>query len=237
MIKAVFFDLDDTLYSLAEPHRRGMGEAERYAKEVLGIEEQLLRETIEIVMKDCAERLGLENPTVHNRQIRFQNVLELLGKPIWPHTTILYHKYWDTVIDNMKVTEGAIPLLQALKRAGIYIGIGTDMTSYIQYKKIEKLQIGEYIDTVVTSEEVGADKPLQPIFLRCIQKSGFQADECIFIGDKIEKDIEGALSVGMHAIWCKKHSKNKHLIRNDIKEIDSLEDCMEDGKIMLLELY
>ncbi|MDD2981458.1 MAG: HAD-IA family hydrolase, partial [Hespellia sp.] len=87
-----------------------------------------------------------------------------------------------------------------------YLGIGSDMTSYIQNKKLEKMNIAKYFDAVVTSEEAGRDKPGPEIFELCAKKAGCQVEECLFIGDSEEKDYMGAKDVGMQARCYAKYS-------------------------------
>ena len=59
--------------------------------------------------------------------------------------------------------------MQALKAKGVGIGIGTDMTAYIQYEKLEKLGLAPYIDWIVTSKEP-VRRNLQNGFLPSVQK-------------------------------------------------------------------
>ena len=91
--------------------------------------------------------------------------------------------------------------MQELKKRGIRIGIGTDMTAYVQYKKLSALGLYSYIDFIVTSEEAGAEKPDPHLFDICVEKTGFSANECAFIGDSLKKDVEGSTKCGLRGIW------------------------------------
>ena len=84
---------------------------------------------------------------------------------------------------------------------GIRLGIGSDMTAWIQYKKLEKLELLTYFDFVVTSEEAGLDKPAPMFFNLCLKKAKCEPGECLFIGDNYLKDYRGALAAGMQALW------------------------------------
>ena len=88
-----------------------------------------------------------------------------------------------------------------LRKRKIRIGIGTDMTAYIQYKKLEAIGAEVYIDFMVTSEEAGVEKPHYHLFELCVEKAGVRAEECAFIGDNVKKDIEGAWESGLRGIW------------------------------------
>ena len=84
---------------------------------------------------------------------------------------------------------------------GISIGIGTDMTTAMQYEKLERFGFGPYIRHIVTSQEAGYEKP-HPVFMSlCLQKADCVPEECVFVGDTFKKDVLGALNTGMRAVW------------------------------------
>lgn len=207
MIKAVFFDIDDTLYSFTRLHREGMRRVFDYAKGELGIDKAMLQRALEQAMKEIADYTALDSPVTHNRQIRFQNALTLLKKPIYPHGSRMYELYWDSILEGATPEPGLIKLLEGLKKKGIYLGIGTDMTSWIQNKKLEKLGIAVYFDAVVTCEEAGADKPSKRFFELCVKKAGCRPEECLFIGDSLKKDVLGPRKIGMNSACYNRYSK------------------------------
>ena len=77
----------------------------------------------------------------------------------------------------------------------------TDLTSHIQHRKILKLGLQAYIDYIVTSEEVGADKPSEMMFKAALKKMSLQPHEVCMIGDSFEKDIIGANNYGIFGFW------------------------------------
>ena len=95
--------------------------------------------------------------------------------------------------------------MQKLKESGVRMGIGTNMTAYIQYRKLERLGLSAYPDWIVTSEEAGAEKPDRRFFDLCIQKSGCAPEECLFVGDHPQGDAKGSLAAGMHALLYGAH--------------------------------
>ena len=70
----------------------------------------------------------------------------------------------------------------------------------IQTKKMETSKILHYFDIIVTSESVGVKKPNPKVFNFALEKANAINSASIMIGDSIEADVEGALSVGMKAI-------------------------------------
>ena len=104
------------------------------------------------------------------------------------------------MIDQIIPSPGIEELMKELKQRGIYIGIGSNMTSDVQYRKILKLGLGKYIDGIVTSEEAGEEKPHRKLFDLCVEKAGVMVEESIFIGDSIAHDVTGAQNIGMPVI-------------------------------------
>ena len=116
------------------------------------------------------DRAGRDYAVNHNRLVRFQCMLETLGKPVFPYAYEMYNLYWDTLIDQIIPSPGIEELMKELKQRGIYIGIGSNMTSDVQYRKILKLGLGKYIDGIVTSEKVPARKNRIENFLISVLK-------------------------------------------------------------------
>ncbi len=200
MIKTVIFDIDNTLYNFDKADYIAMDAVCTYAQEHLGWTKPEFSAIYENMKKQLFGELG-DIGSSHNRLIRFEKILEDHGLPLYPHALKLYHTYWDTLIDVSEISPGAAMTLKELKERGIRLGIGSDMTAWIQYKKLEKLELLSYFDFVVTSEEAGMDKPHPVFFDLCLKKAKCEAGECLFIGDNYVKDYQGAMAAGMHALW------------------------------------
>lgn len=200
MIKAVIFDIDNTLYDFDKVHRTGMNALDAYMKENFDIESEQTEDFVKKCMGIIAERTG-DTAAQHNRLLRFQCVLEQLGSTDYQKAMEMYHVYWDTVIKEMEPEPGLISLLERLKKRGIRLGIGSDMTAYIQYRKLKKMGVLQYMDFLVMSEEAGAEKPTRRFFELCLEKAGCAPVECVFIGDSLKKDVIGAAECGLTGTW------------------------------------
>ena len=201
MIKAVIFDIDNTLYSYEHSHEYGMRSLAAYCNRVFGVSEEETEECYKRANKIMMGRIGSETAAMHNRLMRMQCMLELWNKPLFPHTVNMYDRYWNASIEHSLISPGIIRFMQKLKERGIRIGIGTDMTAHIQYRRLEFLNLSPYIDFIVTSEEAGVEKPHYHFFDICVEKAGVRPEECAFIGDNVKKDIEGAWESGLKGIW------------------------------------
>ena len=102
MIKAVIFDIDNTLYSYDDNHVHGMKALADYCKKELGISEEEMHSCYRKAARIMSDRIGTDTAAIHNRLIRTQCMLELMNKPLFPHARNMYHAYWDTLISHAK---------------------------------------------------------------------------------------------------------------------------------------
>lgn len=200
MIKAVIFDVDNTLYSYTRAHEAAFGALLAYAGQTLGLSETFFKELHQKTENELRAYMG-NVAALHNRCIRYQIMLESQGLPLYPHVLKMNELYWGTLLKAAVPSRGAEETMKELRAQGVRIGIGTDMTARVQFQKLEALGLLSYIDFLVSSEEAGAEKPKAAFFDRCVQKAGCQRQECLFAGDSLAKDVQGAAAAGLRAVW------------------------------------
>lgn len=199
MIKGIIFDLDDTLYNASFCYKCGLEAIALYSEKNLNISPGDFDQKFSIARKNVKERLG-NVAASHNRLLYIQNFLEQIGESPVVHALEMYNLYWDIVLESARLYEYVIPLFDFLKGKGIKIAILSDLTSHIQHRKILKLGLEEYVDVLVTSEEVGVEKPCAAMFEAVIDKLNAKAEELIMVGDSPERDITGSEAVGIKAL-------------------------------------
>jgi len=207
VIKEVIFDIDNTLYNYEKANGKAIEQLCRYAKEQFGAEPEEFLERVNESNREIAGRLGKDNAAIHSRTIRFQNLLEAWGKPLFPHVEAMYHAYWDTLIRESGPEPGAVACMEKLRDMGITIGIGTDMTAMMQYKKLKAFGFAPFVSHIVTSQEAGVEKPHPDFMALCVRKAGMKPGECAFVGDHFRKDACGAAACGLHGIWYNPEGK------------------------------
>ncbi len=84
MIKAVIFDIDNTLYDFDEAHRKAFDAVTEYAVTELGMTADGFAVLQRSVQKRLMEEMG-DVAAIHSRIIRYQNLLEQEGRPLSPH--------------------------------------------------------------------------------------------------------------------------------------------------------
>lgn len=199
MIKAVVFDLDNTIYNYDKCHIVAMKQLEEYVCDKYGLNKVDFRKNFELAKDEVKKLLG-NTAASHNRMLYMQIFLEKINQSPVEDALELYDIYWRAMLEKMTPFKYVMPLMKQLKHRKIEIGILTDLTAHIQHRKIKKLCITEYIDAIVTSEEAGSEKPSSIAFSRIIQKLHCNPEEILMIGDSQKKDIDGAVNVGMRGM-------------------------------------
>lgn len=90
-----------------------------------------------------------------------------------------------------------------------------------QEKRLENIGILKYFKKVYAPENFKM-KPYSESYI--VAMENYKPEECIMIGDDIERDVKGALKVGMNAIYYDKKTKksnneNEYIIINNLKKL------------------
>lgn len=86
--------------------------------------------------------------------------------------------------------------------------------------------IAAYFDHIVISGDFGVGKPATSIFNHAMGLLGIEAEEGIMIGDKLTTDILGSGSVGMHNIWINHHGLQSGDEIVPVYEVSRLHDIL-----------
>lgn len=89
----------------------------------------------------------------------------------------------------------------------------------VQYKKMNKSKITSYFETITNSEIAGVKKPNPEIFNFALNLAKTKPKQSVMIGDSLEADVEGALNIGMDAIFF---SPDKTRLNGKIKGVSKL---------------
>lgn len=188
--KAILFDLDNTFYEYEIVHKKALDNVYLVLKKEKNISQEEFINLYKTSKAEVVKEL-IWTASSHNRILYFQRLVEKLYNSIESNIILkLYNTYWDSFLENMKLKEWVIETLKILKERGFKIAIITDLTANIQLRKISKFKITSFIDVLVSSEEIGIEKPSPIIFSHTLKKLKISEVEAIMVWDNIINDIE-----------------------------------------------
>ena len=201
-VKAVFFDLDDTLFdhsattrlslaALRDEHellrRRSLQELEaEYARLLHAVYPQVLDGTLSVVAA---------------RAERLRGLVTFCGGAMSQDGTDALGARFRSLYQRARCpVPGAMDLLERLRGAATVVVVTNNFTEE-QRDKLRFLALEGLIDELVTSEEVGEPKPSPAIFREALRRAGCRPEEAVMVGDSWEIDVLGAAGAGIRAVW------------------------------------
>ncbi|MGM4986494.1 HAD family hydrolase [Rhizobium sp. 11_C7_N12_5] len=193
MIKAVLFDLDETLVdrrsSAAEFLKVQYRElvARRFGDAIS--EEQYAARYFKLEEEGLVKKSDLYPPLVASFGLPSE-----VSSPLLDHFRLRYP-------EMVRPMEEACEVLQGLREIGLPCAIISNGEGIVQRKKIDLTGLADLIEFALISGEVGIRKPDHQIFEMAAEKLGVVPAECVFVGDNPTADVMGALNAGMRAVY------------------------------------
>ncbi len=206
MIKAIFFDLDNTLYPTFHQasvcRQNSIDEIIRTMYD-MGIKQEKIpiREDAISDLKEIVEQTG------SNAKNHFDLLLRRYG--INGNKLILLrevgkNEYYKNKFNKVKPWPDVETTLRNLEKSYL-LGIITNGLTDKQLSKIHLLHLVKYfkLDQIIIEEDVGYSKPNKKIFEHAASKVGLDSKDCVYVGDKPREDIFGAFNAGFIPILFK----------------------------------
>jgi putative hydrolase of the HAD superfamily len=202
-MKAILLDLDETLFDHRHSCEAGLAAVrERYPElqqksvEQLELEfYHLLNEMHQVVLQG---RMTLEEARVE----RFRLILRGCGLEVdAPELQEVADFYSQVYQAARRPVPGAVEMLTALRAQGITVAVLTNHMTHVQVDKLEACGLLPLIDHLITSEDVGVQKPDPVIFHKALEICGVQPQDALMVGDSWSADILGAQAVGLPSVW------------------------------------
>lgn len=195
MIRAVLFDLDNTLTDFVKM-KDGAIVAAIEAMVEMGL--PLARDEARRRIYAIYDREGIEYQRVFDQLLR-----DLYGQvpaPILAAGIIAYRRERDSQLvlyPHVKLT-----LTELLKR-GLRLVVLSDAPALQAWQRLHHLALQHIFDHVITFDDTGERKPAAAPFRKAMELLGLSPGEVLMVGDWPERDMRGAAALGIRTVFAR----------------------------------
>jgi len=215
----LLIDLDDTLFDAESAYA--------FALNSIGIDP--LSPAYTEARKTIKSRLGEGHVGARNRLLYFKQMLD--GASKYSHCEVLdlmdrYEKKLSDAIKEQWNLLGRKRLFEG-KLGQIPKVIVTNENLRTQMIKLRAIDPdGKLFPRIVTSEEMGVEKPDLSVFEQAAKVLGVEPKDCMMVGDSFENDIVPALKLGMKSFLTTEFRKTQNVFvpPRGVEVLTKLED-------------
>jgi len=223
MIKAIIFDLDNTLLDFMKMKSSSINAA------VLGMisagmqidKEKSIKEIYNIY-----DTKGYEHQEVLN-----EFIVNNIGQINYKYLAAGIVEYKKAKEKSLNLYDDVIPTLVMLISMNLKLGIVSDAPSREAWVRLYTLKLHDKFKEVVTFNDTGLYKPAKEPFIRIADKLNVELSECMMVGDWPDRDIKGANQVGMKTAFAK-YGSTENISNSgadyDLKSISELVEIIKN---------
>jgi HAD superfamily hydrolase (TIGR01549 family) len=115
--------------------------------------------------------------------------------------------------------------LSGLKTSGLRLGLISNWHSGLDYF-CEELGIAPYFDAIVSSAEVGCEKPDSRIFREALIRLRTSPEQTLHVGDSIDDDFRGARSAGLDSVLVDRRSVHGGFSDRKVSDLHDLKGML-----------
>jgi len=195
MIRAIIFDLDNTLTDFMKMKRAAIDAA---VDGMLDAGLTIPREEVASRIYQVYDREGIEYQQVFD--LFLNEALGHIDYKILSSAIVAYRRARDSYL--VLYPHVNITLVELLKR-GLKLAVVSDAPRLQAWTRLAHLQLHQFFDTIVAFEDTGERKPSPKPFQRAIEVLGITPSEAIMVGDWPERDMVGAAKVGIKTAFAR----------------------------------
>lgn len=222
-IKAVIFDLDNTLLDFVEAKLKAC----KAVVEYLGINENE-HELLNYFLRGVHGFEDVRNIADYMRdrgvycEEKFRECCEIYEK---------------VKLENIKLYPNVRETLEKLKETGIKLAVVTDAMNGHATGRLRKVGVLHYFDVVVSSDMTGKRKPEPDSIILALDRLGVKAEEAIIVGDSLRRDIEAGKRLGMVTVYASYGDRNFFEEKRGSADfvIDSVEELLKILNLLLID--
>ncbi|WLR52808.1 HAD family hydrolase [Bacillus tianshenii] len=255
-MKAIFFDLDDTLLWDAKSVKTAFEKTCKVAQEKSNVDAEKLEEAV----REAARELYASYETYDFTQMIGINPFEGLWgnfldedeyfKKLSAIVPIYRKDAWTNGLNKLGINDPSLgeelaetfpkmrrespfvyketfEVLDQLK-GKIQLLLLTNGSPDLQNEKLKITpEIPPYFDHIIISGAFGRGKPDPSIFKHALERFNIEPEEALMVGDNLNTDIKGANAAGIPSVWVNRHHKTNDTDVKPNYEITSLHELLQ----------
>lgn len=221
-IKAITFDLDETLWSNGPVIER----ADKALHEWLRDRYPLISERYEIEdLRGLLEEVRLgELVDKHDRAVVRREMYRRAGQAVGYEDAFAEEAYaeWQYYRHQVDLFEEVAGSLERLSKKYLLAAL-TNGTA-----EIDRIGLDKYLSFYISPRVAGAAKPERRIFEYTCSILGVSPDEVVHVGDHPDEDMRGAQEAGLSTVWMNRfnltwdHSVTPDAMITDLRQLEEL---------------
>ncbi len=207
LVKAIFFDLDDTLYDVAGPFRRTIEmdfpEYKKLPSDNLFTD--FRRHGDEVFFASQRGEMSMDDMYVY----RISKTLEDYNILISRDTALRFQTAYEYRQKEICISPTMKSMLEKLAESKILLGVISNGPARHQMEKMMTMGLDHYIpkERLFVSGALGVDKPDIEIFRKVEALCGVEAGSSLYVGDSFVHDVVGASKAGWKSLWFNRRGK------------------------------
>ncbi|HEM3456630.1 HAD family hydrolase [Streptococcus suis] len=205
-MKALIFDVDDTLYDQIQPFERALERHIEVAREQIEpLYLSFRRYADEVFEATAIGKMSLKDSHIY----RMKHALADFGYQVSDATALAIQIDYDYSQGQIELSPVFPEIFSWCQAQGITMGIITNGPYRHQLRKIRTMGLVNWfeLEHVLISGQVGITKPNPAIFQLMEERLGMSGEDICYLGDSFENDVVGAKAANWKAIWFNRRKR------------------------------
>ena len=205
-VKAVFFDLDDTLFDHKNSRLKGLAAIQARLPKLAAVQiGELERDHDRLLDANYDQVLDHKLSVSDGILERISTLCAMHGEKLsLIESQSIADLYEQVYIKNRQPVPGSKDLLNSLSKH-VRLGVVSNGLLQTQIDKLRACGIADLLDFIVISDVVGFRKPEREIFELALEKADVTSSEAVYVGDSWNMDVLPAVKVGLKAVWLNRY--------------------------------